>query len=175
MPSCEKLENIISISGKVIDQVTEQPVDGATVYLGSLYMGEPPFELVNSGYIATSGNEGRFKINIPDSAFDDNEHEPRIFAGKDGYAGSSVLVPQKGGDSENNILLYHVAKLNLRVCNDTVNNQIDEVEIGLAGSIDNGCYPGYIGRIGGIMLTSPLVREKCKGSNFDTIFVYYPL
>lgn len=173
--NCDESENTNETSGTVVDQVTKLPVEGATVYLGSLYMGESKHEITYSGYKATSRQDGTFRILIPDSTFNDKEREPRIYAGKNGYAGSSILVPLNGGSLDKNIELYHEATLNLRVFNDTINNQIDEIEIGLCGDIQLGSYPGFIGRMGGMMSSYPTITEKCFGRNYDTVFVYYPL
>lgn len=175
LSNCEVNKNTFETPGTVVDQVTKLPIEGATVYLGSLFMGEPQNEITYNGIKATSWQNGRFRIFIPGSAFKDKEREPRIYAGKSGYSGSSILVPPKGNPINENIELYHEATLYLHVFNDTINNQIDETEIGLCGEIQFGSYPGFIGRIGGMMSSYPTVKGKCFGRNYDTVFVYYPL
>jgi hypothetical protein len=115
------------LTGTVTDQVTKQPVAGATVYFAGLPFNEEDETLVKIGPYSRSGEDGRYKIFVPVSSFDwvvirQSTLYPRIYAEKTGYAGSDYPVPDPGVEST--ITLYHPARLSLRVWNDTITDKI---------------------------------------------------
>jgi hypothetical protein len=173
--SCKKDDGKLTITGSVVDQVTRHRIAGATIYFGYLFRGEPEHVFERVSATSTSNMDGRFKLTVSVNNFSDIAYEPRIYASKDGYAGSSNIIPPKGGEINPYIEMYHNSKLILHVWNDTVSNQIDEVDIGLEGSIPLGSYPGFIGRMGGMSSSYPLVTQNCKGKSCDQTFEYYPL
>jgi hypothetical protein len=166
------------ITGTAIDQVTRQPEAGATIIYGWIPTGSWGYQLVSSGRTTTSGQDGRYKILIPKLALDpsyirNSLNYPKIYAEKEGYAGSNYLVPTQGGEMSEYIELYHSATLSLHVKNDTINNQIDAVDIGLIGSTEVMSYPQFIGQTSDFW--DPKIYKTCKGRNIDTVFEFYPL
>jgi len=153
-------------TGTVIDQVTQLPVSGASVYYAYRPFNENDHFVGKIGEPVLSGQDGSFKISVPKEIYSDRIRYPGqvIYASEPNYIGSSIV-----SGSGIKILLYHPAELHLHVKNDTINNQIDEIGVWIIGDPGFWGYPGFIGRVfqGWLKEWSKL----CAGRDFDTIFV----
>jgi len=157
------------ITGTVIDQVSKQPVALASVRLGSSLLGDGVI-IGNSEYFTESDHEGKYKLVVPESFYNQVELKPLlVYAHKDGFAGSSYCHITVSNTTP--IELYHCARLILRIWNDTTTNNIDECQFGLVGNMWS-LYPGYIGRS---VTMSPLIEINCSGRKFDKVYEWYPL
>jgi len=161
-------------TGKVIDQVTGQPVSDATIRYAHRQFNEHDHPVTRMDQYALSGADGRFTLVVPKELIDDNQRYPGpvIYAEDSGYVGSNILDAPKGGGNIN-LELYHSSQLYLHVQNDTINNQIDETKIWITGDRDFWTYPGFIGTAVHGMYASP--QFTCKGRDFDTVFIIKPL
>lgn len=160
-----------TIQGYVIDQVTRKPVENATITIGYI-----PLCDGLDGYLHPYGNtvntklDGSYTLKIDNSLFDDPEHRCSfIFSKKDGFIGSSYFKAPQGGVLTDTIVLYHPATLNIHVKNDTISNNIDEVQVRLAGvALRN--YPGFVGTVD--FANRPTLMKICSGRKFDSTFVF---
>jgi hypothetical protein len=148
--SCKKKDenrpyNII-INGVVTDQVTGQPVEGATVSLGIQMVPSGTEGLVASKQSTSTGPDGRYELIIS------TEHyivegkvsvgtylglHIALIASKAGYIGSNLQVIRYY-DAQSTVLdlqLFHSSELILHIRNDTTNS-IDTVDIKLARKIN---------------------------------------
>lgn len=170
--SCKKdNEGSYTIHGYVIDQVTKKPVENATICIGYLALCDGLDHYIwPYGDTVNAKPDGSFTLKIDKSLFDDPEHQCSfIFAKMDSYIGSSYFKAPNGGILTDTIKLYHPAKLNIHVMNDTISNNIDEVQVWLAGE---GCrnYPNFVGTVD--FTGQPRIKKICKGRKFDTTFVF---
>lgn len=157
------------ITGTVVDQVTRQPVSGASVTAGFTFcdMGDFIYPFGNN---ATTNADGKFKLKIKKSIFDnENYHCKFLYASKSGYAGSNIFNAPPGGALESNFELYHPAQLNLRVMNDTLANQVDSVIIWFSGEMSFSGYPNFIG--GTAWDGWAKIRINCLGKDYDSTFI----
>ena len=167
------------LSGTIIDQVTRQPVEGASVYLGNLPESHTPNdEFILPILISTTNQNGNFSGYVFTSSITYiaviNGLNPFIYAAKSGYIGSdySAISWLNAGHSFD-LSLYHPAKLIINVWNDTISNNLDEASFGIAeASSDFKYYPGFIGRKNG---DTPLINKYCSGRKFNQNFEFYPL
>lgn len=147
LTSCKKEDenkpyNII-ITGVVIDQVTEQPVDGATVSLGKQTYGMPIEGLKSPEQSTLTGPDGKYKLITGTVPYNTGSISPgRYFsngiafiASKSGYIGCNrqEILYYGAQNSSINLKLYHSSELNLHIKNDTTDN-IDAVDIKLIKS-----------------------------------------
>jgi hypothetical protein len=174
--SCKrKSEDTYTITGRVIDQVTMQPVAAATVYRGYKPLNDS-YSSIYGDSSTTSGQDGKFSVVFSVTDFATTQNYPYIYASKPAYAGSSYSAAPKGGEV-GSIELFHIAALRLRVKNDTTNILPsyltgDDVYVSLEGQ-SNTNYPGFIGSKS--WNNRPSKFMHCKGRKFDTVFVFYPL
>jgi len=168
--SCKKNENNnnngpktynITITGVISDQVTGQPVSGATVSCGVQRVGMSGEGLNITKDTTLSGSDGSYKLttqaesaNMLDVPMSLEGDCIVLIAAKKDFAGSirSEIGYWNGQNSVINIQLYHSAQLNLHIKNDTVNNSIDEEQIWLVGHGNTN------------------FMTICKGRKFDTIY-----
>jgi hypothetical protein len=157
----EDEKNNYIFSGIVTDQVTGQIVSGAAVSLVSQLFCEVDYPLLKFGNETISDADGKFRISISGTTFDNRRLSYGCIytdASKSGYSGSlKVWAPSQGLDSME-IKLLHFGQLNLHVTNDTVNNDIDSVEIWVSRWPFYN-YPHEYTRI-------------CRGRKFDEIFLF---
>ena len=149
----------ITITGVISDQVTGQPVSGATVSCGVQRFGMSGEGLMLTKDTTLSGTDGTYKLitqsphgmNVPLSSKGDCI---ALIAAKQGFPGS-MLVYLDYWNAQNsviNIQLYHYSQLNLHIKNDTINNNIDQEYISI---IRHGIYE---------------FMTDCKGRKIDTIY-----
>ncbi|HUX95516.1 MAG TPA: hypothetical protein VMV47_07265 [Bacteroidales bacterium] len=167
------------LSGTIIDQVTKQPIEGASVYLGNLPANPTPNdEFILPVLISTTDQNGHFSGYVFTSSITYvaviNRLNPFIYAAKSGYIGSDYsAVSWLNAGHSFDLSLYHPAKLIIYVWNDTISNNIDEAFFGIAeSSTDFKYYPGFIGRKNG---DTPLITKYCSGRKFNQNFEFYPL
>jgi hypothetical protein len=143
LTSCKKEDEYkpysITINGVVTDQVTGQPVEGATVSLG-LQMSRAAFEgLVGTMQSTSTGPDGRYLLitsTVPYGVVVSPGSRQRttfaLIANKSGYIGSNRQEMHYYGahNSVIDLKLYHFSELNLHLKNDTTNT-IDTVTIKL--------------------------------------------
>ena len=164
--SCEKNERVV-ITGIVIDEVTGNPVAGASVNLKLDYTYDGMhYSNVIYGTTTTTSSDGSYRIvydsghpeigalNIP-RPFPKNYY---AYASAPGFAGSDLQSLSDNNLRDVDIKLYHFAQLNLHVKNDGINN-LKECSIWL----DRGLAIANFG--------SPEFYFICKGQNFDSTFV----
>jgi hypothetical protein len=168
--SCKK-DNSFTIQGYVIDQVTRKPVGNATICIGFLPFCDGLTEyLVSYGNTVNSKPNGSFILKVDKLLFDEyGQFCSRIFSKMDGYIGSSYFPVEQGGVLTDTIELYHPATLNIHVMNDTISNNIDEVQVHLSGEKFRS-YPKFVGTVD--LYRHPTIMKICKGRNFDTTFVF---
>jgi hypothetical protein len=170
--SCKKDNgDSYTIQGYVIDQVTRKPVGNATICIGFLPFCDGLDEyLFSYGNTVNSEPNGSFILKVDKLLIDDPDHRcSYIFSKMYGYIGSSYFPAPQGGVLTDTIELYHPATLNIHVMNDTISNNIDEVQVRLAGvSFRN--YPKFVGTVD--LMGRPTIMKICKGRNFDTTFVF---
>jgi len=179
---CKKKSDIPEktiLTGTIIDQVTKQPVEGASVYLGNLPSNPAPDnEFIFPILISSTNKNGHFSGYVFTSSIAYvtviNGLNPFIYAGKSGYVGSDYYaISWLNAGHSFDLSLYHPAKLTINVWNDTINNNIDEAFFGIAESTTNfKYYPGFIGRKNG---DTPLITKYCSGRKFNQNFEFYPL
>jgi hypothetical protein len=170
--SCKKDNgDSYTIQGYVIDQVTRKPVGNATICIGFLPFCDGLTEyLVSYGNTVNSKPNGSFILKVDKLLFDEYGHLcSRIFSKMDGYIGSSYFPVPQGVVLTDTIELYHSATLNIHVMNDTISNNIDEVQVRLAGERFRS-YPKFVGTVD--LRSRPTIMKICKGRNFDTTFVF---
>jgi hypothetical protein len=150
----------ITITGVISDQVTGQPVSGATVSCGVQRGHMSGDNLVRDLATTLSGSDGSYKLITQAESITDFHDYPinwewiAVVASKQGFAGSiRAEIPYYNTKNTTfNIQLYHSAQLNLHIKNDTVNNSIDEEQIWLDGHGNTN------------------FMTICKGRKFDTIY-----
>jgi len=148
--SCNKEEENkpynITITGVVTDQVTGQPVAGATVSLGKQEWGMP-IEGLNAPEQSTStGPEGKYQLITQVVPYNTGSVSPgtyfshgiALIASKSGYIGSNrqEFLYYGAQNSRLDLKLYHSSELNLHIKNDTTNS-IDAVDIKLIKSTNS--------------------------------------
>jgi hypothetical protein len=166
--SCTKSDekNKIVFTGKVIDQITKQPVPDADVYYSFMPFCDY-FEYLHNLAQVKSGNDGAYSgIYIPDERYAlltpcNTQYN---YAKKEGYAGSSI-VPATGGVIE----MYHFSELELHVINDPLDNRHDLLKIWIIGNQDFYKYPGFREKV--IPMSGPYYTFRCEGQSLDTLFV----
>jgi hypothetical protein len=176
--SCQKKTDADTyiVTGSVIDQVTRQPVTGATIYKGYMSTSDSHSKIYGSP-VTTSGQNGEFSISFSNTDYDPPHRFPYIYAGKSGYAGSNnIFTPNPG--SFRMLELYHIAELNLRVRNDTINIlptylKRDDVYVSVEEHSALSNYPDFIGSINWDL--TPQYFKYCKGRNLDTALIIAPL
>jgi hypothetical protein len=147
--SCKKKDENrlynITINGVVTDQVTGQPVEGATISLGIQpggWLTEGLWALEQS---TSTGSGGRYEFITSAEPYIEGLVSPgnyqwhwiAIIASKSGYIGSDRQEFHYYG-AQNSVLdlkLYHSSELNLNIKNDTTNS-IDTVDITLVRKIN---------------------------------------
>jgi hypothetical protein len=168
--SCDRLDDSydIKVTGVVVDEITKEPVAGASVYLGYTFcdIGD---NIVSTGKSTKSDMNGKFKI-VYSSDIIDNHGCLYIYAYKDGYIGSTYYPAVIGGELAGALELFHTSKLHLIVKNDTIIDQFDEAMICLYCEDRLDKYPGIVGSRG--FYGSATVTEICKGRNFNSTFVF---
>jgi hypothetical protein len=167
--ACEKLFDKITISGMVTDQVTKQPIEGAIIYLGDKTDQDDGVHLQNIRSMDITNKDGSYRFKIPESDYSgENFHlYPVVYAMKDGYPGSSIHSILDN-NYNNNIELYHPAKLILRVWNDTVRNNCDNAILQMSARQ----YRSYPHNIGASLMGHSHIETECSGRTFDTIFEF---
>jgi hypothetical protein len=141
----------ITVSGVVSDQVTNMPVEGAKVQAGTQRGAMPGNSLLYSSATATSGLNGKYSLRVKTESVKDLSTIPlgmrgnctAIIATMEGFAGSRrhEFYYYNAKDCVLDLKLYHLAQLNLHLKNDTVNNNVDEVNIRIKEfSGDNSSY-----------------------------------
>jgi hypothetical protein len=144
LASCKKGEENkpynITINGVVTDQVTGQPVAGATVSLGIQRVHWPTDGLGAPKQSTSTGPNGRYELITSTEHYIQElvsigDHQSlciALIASKPEYVGSNRWeIPYY--DAQNSVLdfqLYHSSELNLHIMNDTANS-IDSVDIKL--------------------------------------------
>lgn len=147
--SCENDTNKpydIVISGIVSDQVTKQPIEGATVSCGIIPGLLPGGGLLGVKDSAITDSNGFFKLITQSQSGKDGAslttktHSIALLASKAGY-GTSNRNEIYYLDAHNTTMdfeLFHYCQLNLHIKNDTINNSIDAVVIKLTRIIQVG-------------------------------------
>lgn len=156
-------------TGVVVDQVTKNPIEGVTIYLGETGC-DVGDNISRIGPTASSDANGNYKLVFSESFFDEGLGCKYIYATKHGYMGSNIFRVFKGGLTENNFELYHPSTLNLTVKNDTANNQVDEAKLYFYCDYKFNGYPGVFGSIG--FAGAPTVVKTIRGREFDSTFVF---
>jgi hypothetical protein len=144
LTSCKKEDENkpynITITGVVTDQVTGQPVTGATVSLGIQHVSMPEEGLIAPKQSTSTGPDGRYRLitkaepHIPGVVSPGSYQiiSIALIASTTGYIGSDRQEIHYYG-AQNSVLdlqLYHSSELNLHLKNDT-SNSIDSVDIKL--------------------------------------------
>ena len=172
--SCKKDENNgnyelktynIIIRGVVSDQVTNQPVGGASVSCGVQPMCMPVGDnLYHVDKSTLSGTDGTYElvttaVSAKDFPIGTQADCIALFASKQGFAGCDdpAVSYHNGQNSFLIIKLYHYYQLSLHIKNDTVNNNKDEAEFVIYKFPRN-----YIS-------TGPKI--VCKGRKLDTTYL----
>jgi len=128
----------ITITGVVTDQVTGQPVGGASVSLG-IQPGVMPGDGLNSPKQSTlSGSYGKYQLITSTTSVTDIGSVPigmrgnniALIASKSGFIGSNrqEIYYYNAQNSILDFQLYHSSELHLHIKNDTTNN-LDLVDI----------------------------------------------
>jgi hypothetical protein len=177
LASCKKENEAynITISGIVTDQVTGQPIEGATVSLGNQGIGSQSDELINPIQTTSTGLDGRYKFKtsamkyIPGSVSVGSYRSYciAIVASKSGYIGSNRQEISYY-DAHNSVLdlkLYHSSELDLHIKNDTANS-IDAVDIRLIKSYN---YVTFYSISSYYLL--PVLTLYCNKRNLDSTYV----
>jgi uncharacterized protein (TIGR02145 family) len=128
----DNTEDNYIFTGTVIDQVTKQPVAGASVSAGRKLFCEINKEVGRFGPAVLSAKDGKFKISIQKSTYELGIRGgcPKIVASKESYIGSSeVSVPKEEGAENMIVEMYQGGNLNLSVKCDTLIDNVDSVEI----------------------------------------------
>jgi hypothetical protein len=130
----------ITITGVVTDQVTFQPVAGATVYLGIQPGAMPADGLISPIQSTSTGQDGKYQIITSTESLKDPRSVPigqrgysiALIANKSGFTGSirQEISYYNAKDAVLDFLLYHSSELHLHIKNDTTNN-LDAVDIRL--------------------------------------------
>jgi len=164
--SCEKSERVV-ITGIVIDEVTGNPVAGASVSLKLDYTYDGMhYSIIIQGTTTTTASDGSYRI-LYDSGHPElggmNIAKPFpesycAYAMDPGFVGSDLHSLSDNNLRNVDIKLYHFAQLNLHVKNDGINN-LKECCIWL----DRGLSHAFFG--------NPEFYFICKGQNFDSTFV----
>ena len=167
------------LTGTVIDQVTKQPVEGASVYLGNLPPDHTPDdEFVYPILISTTDKDGRYSGAVLTSSISyvalTYRLNPFIYVSKSGYIGSNYYgVSWLNAGHSFDFSLYHSTKVVINVWNDTISDDRDEAYFGIAEASRNfRYYPGFIGRYNGQV---PLITKYCSGRKFNQNFEFFPL
>lgn len=151
----------ITITGVISDQVTGQPVSGATVSCGVQRGGMSGEGLMLTKDTTLSGADGTYKLitqsesaNMMDVPMSSEGDCIALVAAKQGFPGSirAELGYWNAPNSVINMPLYHFSQLKLHVKNDTISNNIDQVQILL---VRHGITE---------------FMTDCKGREFDTIY-----
>ena len=145
LTSCSKNEEEnkpydITVTGVVTDQVTGQPVEGATVSIGNQLVSYPEEGLLAPSQSTSTGQDGRYKLTTSSVPYKTGSVSPgsyqrsiiALIASKSGFIGSNRGEMQYYGahSSALDLQLYHSSELSLHIKNDTTNN-IDTVFIKL--------------------------------------------
>jgi hypothetical protein len=141
--SCQEDENKpynINITGTVTDQVTNQPVLGATVFLGIQRGAMPGDSLMSPKQSTSTGSDGKYQLITSTESVKDLRSVPigmrgysiALIANKSGYIGSNrqEIYYYNAQNSVLDFLLYHSSELHLHIKNDTINS-LDAVDIKL--------------------------------------------
>jgi hypothetical protein len=130
----------ITITGIVTDQVTGQPVEGATVSLGNQLVSYPEEGLMAPEQSTLTEPDGRYKLITSAVPYNTGSVSPgtyqrntiALIASKSGYIGSDRREMHYYGahNSELDLRLYHSSELEVHIKNDTTNS-IDTVDIKL--------------------------------------------
>ena len=166
--SCDKkTDTIIPSTGLVIDEVSNQPVSGASIHLHYSTFCEASDYREKEGALTFTGADGRYYITFENLPGSTRPTCMGVSAKKDGYIGSKMQRVTVGIDTVNTIELYHSSEFHLHVKNDTIKNTIDKVQIWL-----NGLHLSYSERSLG---THPLYDLICQGRKFDSLYKFNSL
>jgi uncharacterized protein (TIGR02145 family) len=154
----EEAENYI-FTGVVIDQVTKNPIEKASVLLAYRSLCDAE-ELKPFGPDCVSGLDGKFRIIVPVETYERYIIGacPYIYALKEGYIGSSwEAIPKVSGADSLIVELYHYGSLSLHVKHDSINDNVEAVEIFVG--VNSFWHP-------------PDYKVICSGKNYDEVFTY---
>lgn len=171
----ETSKNDYVFSGTIIDQVSQQPVAGVSVYFGSTFC-DAGDQIIPHSQPAVSDGSGKYKLIMTKQFYTKWGwgNCKYFFAKKEGYKGSNVFNAPQESSSTVNFELYHPAEFRVRMKNDTINNSVDSVKLWLIGDMSFSGHPGFAG-VNPLCLGGGKIMRMCKGRKFDSTFVFNSL
>jgi hypothetical protein len=183
--SCEsdkdKPYNII-ISGKITDQVTNQPVAGAKILCGVIPGLMPGGGLLGVIDSAISESNGMYSLSTQSQSSEDGASltaktkSIAVLVVKEGYALSNrkEIYYLDAHNTNMNFELFHYCQLNLHLINDTIINNTDAVDISVTRSISVGSLQEAYFTCNSRKLDSIFVIKKIPGNVIYNIQVLKP-